>query len=372
MPAFEIASTHPGLGWAGQLEPAWRVLEGVADGSFFQGWTWLGCNAAVRFDRPFLVTAKSGTALVGLALFNQPQRGGPLWLHETGRAQEDAAYIEHNAPMVGVRGPERAAVITAMLTCALKAGGVVHLAGVTDEVLQAARCTGGVVDEVRSQAALIVHLAGLASHEGFLNELSRNTRQQLRKAERLYGGLTVRRAETVDEALQYFSGLVRWHTQSWSSRGKSGAFATQSMLSFHRALIERGVGRGEVDLLRIEGSSGLAGFLYNFRSHGRVLAYQSGFVYDAITARHKPGLSCHAAAIGWYRERGLASYDLLAGESQYKRSLAHEQKQLHWLVLARPYHPRAWLTQVRRAQRSLELAFSLHRFAGLRDVAVGE
>ena len=370
MPALDIETTRPGPGWAEQLKPIWRDLERVACQSMFQCWTWLGCQADVRFDCPVLITARQGEAIVGLALFNQPRRGGPLWLHETGRGDDDATYIEHNAPLLNLRGPEREAALTAVLSRALDLGRVVHLSGVTQEVLEAARRTGGVLERIRSEVAPIVHLTAIDSPEGFFGGLSRNTRQQLRRADRLYGGLVVIRAETKDQAFQYFSELRRLHSMTWQSRGKPGAFATEAIVQFHLKLIEHGVDRNEVDVLKIQGPSGLAGYLYNFRFAGRVLAYQSGFDYEHGTERHKPGLSCHAAAIAWYINQGAYSYDFLAGESQYKLSLASAQSELHWLILAQPSWHRSLLRRFRKWSERIRMASSLHSVSRLRDVAV--
>ncbi len=370
MRALDVGMARPSTGWAGALEPAWRALEAEADASFFQSWTWVGCKAASRFNRSMLVTAHSEGKLVGLALFNQPRRGGPVWLQETGRAADDAVYIEHNGPLLAGPIVGRIAELSAMLSCALRAGRVIHLSGVTAEVGLAARQIRAVVEVTRSQAAPFVNLQEPASHAAYLESLSRNTRQQLRKAERLYGGLKVTRASTQAIALGYFVELVSLHNESWATRGKPGAFGDPATLEFHRDLIARGVERDEVDLLRISGTTELAGYLYNFRLNGRVSAYQSGFAYRAAGARHKPGLSCHAAAISWYREHGLFSYDFLAGDSRYKNSLSNDESQLHWMVVSQRFHPRAWLSLARNFKQLLILALRLHRPSQPRDAVV--
>ena len=69
------------------LGEQWRDLEERADGSFFQGWTWLGCLARHRFDNPILVTARQSGRIVALGLLNRRKGswfGSRLLLSESG------------------------------------------------------------------------------------------------------------------------------------------------------------------------------------------------------------------------------------------------------------------------------------------------
>ncbi len=359
MPALTTEMTRLPPDWTRDVATLWRRLEGSADPSFFQSWTWLGCDAAMRFNRPVLLTTREAGEVVGAALFNRSHPFGLWWLHETGRSRDDAVFIEHNGPLVSGSAQERSDRLVSILGQAVRLGRAVHLSGVSDEVLAAAERTGAVVDRLRSEAAPFIDLSRMEDKAGYFDQLSRNTRQQLRRAERHYGCVRVVRADTGAEGLIFFGELVALHTKSWEARGLPGGFQTDAVLRFHRAMIPRGITAGEIDLFRIEGGAGVIGYLYNFRRLGRVFAYQSGFDYDGNSAQFKPGLTCHVAAIGWYLERSAQSYDFLAGDSQYKRSLSNAQNTLHWLVMARSIHPRAWLTHARRLKRS-GVALLLH------------
>jgi hypothetical protein len=77
------------------------------------------------------------------------------------------------------------------------------------------------------------------------------------------------------------------------------------------------------------------GSLYNVLGADVVYSYQSGFVYT--TNPHlKPGLVSHYSAILYNLEHDRACYDLLAGDSQYKRSLATNEGSMVWITLERP------------------------------------
>lgn len=327
------------------LGAGWRALEADADASFFQSWTWVGCLAAERFPRPLLLQAWRGERLAGLALLNR--RGWlreRLLLGESGDPALDAVFVEYNGSLMA-RGEDelRADCLGGLLQytlprCRWRLGRRLVLSGVDEAHLIAARAAG-TVRLRRSGPVPFVDLTVLDETEGgFLDSLSANARYQIRRSARRYeemaGPLAVRRAASVAEGLDFLAALACLHQSSWTARGKPGAFAGEAFVRFHRALIARGLPRGEVDLLRIDAGARVVGYLYNFVYRGRVLSYQSGFDYAAAGPHQKPGLTCHAAAIKRYRDEGASAYDFLAGGDRYKSSLSNARTVLHWLEVA--------------------------------------
>ncbi|HYZ61474.1 MAG TPA: GNAT family N-acetyltransferase [Acetobacteraceae bacterium] len=344
------------------LEPRWRTFAKAARASFFQDWTWVGCLAAERFPDPVLLELFEGESLAGLALFNRRAsllRGDALYLHESDDPVLDSIFIEHNGPLVAKAGPEREALLVHMLREAMHGvlGGTkrprrLMLSGVGPECAAAAAGTGGYVAENSARVAPYVDFSAVPEDQPFIERLSRNTRHQLRRSNRLYevhGKLTLSRADTVETALDYLNKLIMLHDITWKARGKAGAFATAAVRRFHHALIARGVPGGEVDLLRITAGPVLVGYLMNFNHNGQVSAYQSGFNYSAAGPHQKPGLTCHYLAIEAYRAAGAAVYDFLAGADRYKLSLANAQRWLHWLSVAPQWHPEAVAMRLRAA-----------------------
>jgi CelD/BcsL family acetyltransferase involved in cellulose biosynthesis len=312
-------SAEPVRDWDG-LGTRWRALEALVPASFFQSWTWIGCLAAERYPDPWLIEARNGAGTIGLALFNR--RGHRLVLHDSGDPVLDCPYIEHNGVLGGPAAPMLQSALAGWMPRRL----VLH--GVDDATLAAVRVAAPLVRVVQSQDAPFVDLS-----RDFLTGRSANTRQQLRRSDRAYGTPTVHRAETNAEAFRLLDELGAFHQQTWTARGKPGAFARPFFGRFHRALIERGLKRGEVDLLRVSAGDAVVGVLYNFRFRGQMLAYQSGFNYpNAGTGDpRKPGLTCHHAAIRLAVAAGLERYDFLAGEARYKRSLSDGAAALHWI-----------------------------------------
>jgi CelD/BcsL family acetyltransferase involved in cellulose biosynthesis len=314
------------------LEGKWRALEERAENSFFQSWTWVGCRAEARFPDPVLLRAEQDGRTVGLALCNRTcsWRGEKLFLGESGDAALDAVYVEHNGPLLA-RGAEalRPAILRALLP---SWRGCLRLSGVDAAHLAAARQAGAIRLRAQNSAPWLDLSALRQGEDGFMNSLSANTRYQVRRSDRAYGPIRVDRAATLAEAENFLDALAVLHTATWRARGKPGAF-DPTFTAFHRALLARAHPRGEAELLRIAAGAKVIGYLYNFRHRGRVLAYQSGFDYQA-GPHQKPGLTCHHAAIALARREGAVAYDFLAGGDRYKTSFANASTELYWLDLA--------------------------------------
>jgi CelD/BcsL family acetyltransferase involved in cellulose biosynthesis len=307
------------------LAPRWETLEArIPHLPFFRSWRWVGCLFAERFTQPVAYQARIGEDIVGLALCNR--RGRRLFLGESGDAALDAPFIEHNGPLHLPRPEVEAGLLGALLRHAGTAR--LTLSGIGGETLAA---VPGTTFRTQTRVAPWVDLVAVRAAGGqHLPLLSANARHQIRRSLRGLGEPVLRRAATTADGLKDFDAMVALHGESWRARGQPGAFASPWLLRFHRTLIARAFPRGEVDLLRLEAGARVFGYLYNFRSGGRVLAYQSGLATRGLDTHAKPGLSAHALAVQRAADAGDQAYDFLAGDQRYKRSLANRQTPLHW------------------------------------------
>jgi CelD/BcsL family acetyltransferase involved in cellulose biosynthesis len=321
----------------GSLGEEWQALELRAAPSFFQSWTWIGCLAAERYPDPVLLRASQGGRTLGLALFNR--RHGRLCLAESGEPQLDAPFIEHNAPLLA-KGSE--GLVTALLQAAwkVKATRGLRLSGVPAAVVEAA---GGVPRRLQSRPVPLLDLGPIRrAGDDWLAHRSANTRQQIRRSTlafvKMQGALHLCRAETPAAATTFLDDLIELHQASWQKRGQDGAFLQEFSRRFHHALVLRALARQELDLLQISAGGTDVGYLYNFRHRGRVLAYQSGFA-PAAMPQAKPGMTCHAMAIDAALQQGMETYDFLAGDQRYKRSLSDHEETLWWAELVPRWSP---------------------------------
>lgn len=316
------------------LEPEWRALLDRSDASFFLSWPWVETWLAHTSGPVHLVRVAREGETVALALLSERRLGlGPLalrtlHLHATGDPAADRVAIEYN-DLLAARGFEVAARIT-LLDRLLGSGRrrglrAVHLPMV-DPCLEAAADAAGLRFRRRAESrCAIVDLEAIRRFGAdYFGRLSSSTRQQIRRAARLYGergALAIEAAGDVAEALAWLEPLAALHEARFRAKGLEGAFGVPGFLDFQRRLVARAWPEGTVELLRVRAGAEPIGYLYNFRWRGWVGYYTSGFVYEADN-RLKPGLVAHWLAIERYLAEGARLYDFMAGESRYKASLA--------------------------------------------------
>lgn len=329
----------------GALAQEWLALQARSDHSFFQSWTWIGCwlRMLPASIRPLVLRASVGDAVVGLGVLvpHRTVRHGlvvanGLHLHATGRAGLDQLTIEHNGLLVDRSGRDEIIAASVAHLAGLRRFDELHFPGVPDPYPDLCAQTSLRLDVSKTAPSHYVDLAA-AAQGGYEPLLSKNTRQQIRRAVRLYGGdsLSYCVARDDDQATDFLDGLKRLHQAYWTARGRPGAFANPFFTRFHTTLLRAALPSGEVEIARIASAERTLGYLYNFKSRGHVCNYQSGFDYDPDN-RLKPGLVSHALAIGHHLAEGCEVYDFLAGDDRYKRSLGTRTGRLFWLTLQRP------------------------------------
>ena len=315
------------------LAPVWRELERRADCSFFQSWAWTGCLAEERFAEPWLLIARRGDRVVGLALLNRGPRAGltrPILLGESGKPDLDSIFTEHNGLLLDRDEPDGLAA-RCWAALAEKFGAARWLISGTSEATCAA-LPGERIARIRAYRP--APYLDLSPDIDPLVGFSANTRQQLRRSLRAWekiGPLMLEVAATEDQADQYLMALSELHQSYWTARGKPGAFAEPFFERFHHALLRRPSDRQAVDVISVSTDSRVVGYLLNFVHDGWVAAYQSGFDFGPDADRLRPGLVCHLMAIQHYARAGMRRYDFLGGEARYKRSLANAEIPLVWL-----------------------------------------
>ncbi len=172
----------------------------------------------------------------------------------------------------------------------------------------------------------------------YLSLLSANTRSQINRSYRLCEKTAPVRVEVAHDprsAMDIYNELVDLHEETWKSRSQEGAFSSDYLFRFHEQLIQRRLGYGEIQLVRIKYDHYTIGCLYNFVYKNNVYFYQSGINYK-LDKRLKPGLVSHAEAIRYNAVAGHKIYDFLSGGSRYKTSLATDHNRLIWIRLQKP------------------------------------
>ena len=348
--------------WA-TVAPSWHVLAAQSASSFFLSPAWVETWLEVFGEQlnPRLLTFVDAGEVVGACLLVRrlhwrkfvPMRR--VHLNCAGENHADGTCVEYNRLLCL---PGRDAEVSAALLAWIGRTTWDELA--LDGMEAVPALIEGCRVESKSRPSYYVDLSALrSSGMSYDTVLSANTRQQIRRSIRLYeestGPLVVEQPRDKGNALEFLDELAELHQKSWSDRGKPGVFASHRFHRFHIRLIERTFAAGSIQLVRVRSGSRVVGLLHCFVHQGRLYFYQSGLASES-DKHAKPGLMTHFLAINHYlAERpDVEQYDLLAGDSQYKRSLARERRTLDWLVAQRPtLRVRAfWLLRVGKRRMS--------------------
>ena len=326
-----------------EIEQQWLDLQGRADCSYFQSWGWIGTwlvQIAAGL-RPLVVRVWFEDTLVGLGIFVPGRatrhllvRSDALFLNEypfDGRNM----IIEYNGLLAD--SPHQYAVYretAAHLLQTFSHCDEIFFSAINDrEVLQLPG-----VKTLEESSTWSVDLDNFdLGIDAYLATLSKNRRSQIRRSFRVYeeqGPIQLDEASDLEEALLFFDGLKALHTVRWKAKGGQGSFTNPLWERFHRALIHSRFVKGEIQLIRVSNSNGAIGFLYNFIWRKRVYVLQTGFEISEDN-RLMPGYVVHCLAIAYNKQKGMKVYDLLHGDSLYKRILCNQSQTLYWLVLQR-------------------------------------
>lgn len=339
----------------------WQALDGEREGpTFCSSWVWTATwlkRYGARVDHAFACVERDGVPCA-IALLVRVRRGrfGPVTAH-LGTAGEPGrgVYVEDNR-LCARPGEEDA--VAAALAAALRARGgydLLALDGMAEadarRLLAALGSARGAT--VRAEPSPYVDLAAAraAGHGAdVLGALRSGPRSRVRRSVRAYGELDATWAQDPPTALAVLDELIALHQARWAAAGEPGAFADAAVVGFHRDLVAAAPDR--TALLRVRDADGrTVGCLYGFVDAGRLRFYQGGLRAEEDNKR-KPGLVCHALFLQACCDRGLDEYDLLAGESRYKRELATGEHTLVWATVPRP-GVHAGLRRGRRAAGAL-------------------
>lgn len=348
------------------LAREWASLYARSDENIFlsPAWitTWLGvapAEVAIHALRVF----DDLSGLHALALVGVPPRRSLLHPREarfleTGDEQLDRIYVEFSDLLVASNAPDGAR--ESALDCLFDA--LDHIdefvfrnvrPAFADAIRRAASARRFLVRTLLTQPTFEMRLAEAPGGDVFAG-FSASLRAKIKRSIRRYeerGAVALEPALDASERAVAWTELARLHAETWAQRGEPGVFKNPELVRFHDRLIERHP--GVVDLLRLTAGDETIGVLYNFRSATRAYNYQSGFRYEADN-QLTPGLMAHALAAAHYRSEGLAAYDLMAGDADYKRRLGVETETLTSLVVERA----SWRIALRNVAKKIRPAAS--------------
>jgi CelD/BcsL family acetyltransferase involved in cellulose biosynthesis len=165
-------------------------------------------------------------------------------------------------------------------------------------------------------------------------------------------GVELVRGREPGEVAGMFAALRSLHQQRWTGRGLPGAFASDVFNRFHDGLLEPYRRDEKMWMMGLRRQGQWLAVRYLLRAGDTLYDYLSG-VDTATETALAPGLLLHLLSIDAAATAGIRTYDLMAGDQEYKRRLALEESALPTLELhARTMRARLWLA-AREMRRDL-------------------
>lgn len=325
----------------------WADLERRATPSFFLSWSWIGSWLTTFRPRAEVIEARQGERIVALGVLvrhaetrHRVLHVRQLRLHQTGAPEQDEVWIEYNGFLLDRSAAAEARQACIAHLCAADDGWDELVIGVVEAHEVPAYACGDLCPLTIWQAPSYgIDLTKLRAGGGsYLDSLSRNTRQQIRRAIRLYdqrGGLAVRRAQTTEEALRMLAEAGELHRRRWQGSAPGRGFANPQFVAFHESLVKEAFPKGEIEILRCDSGGAPFAYQYNFVKAGRVYFYLAGLSYED-DPKIKPGLVSHALCVQQHLDEGACYYDFMGGAARYKESLAQPAADLVVVAYQRP------------------------------------
>lgn len=344
-----------------ELGVRWRELERRSRCSFFLSWRWIGpwLTLVSPLRRARLLSVSEGERLVALGVFTQRRRLlglGPLHLrlHEVGDKILDSLTIEYNG-LVCEAGHEREALAAVLdhLAHNDKRWSTLYLPGMETDNVPFDRIRAlGVGMRSRKHAAHYIDLTELrdSGSDYLTTVLGSNARSAVRRTARKlqagFGEVSVAVAASTEEKLAFFQAMVQLHESHWSEQEQEhGAFGNPRILRFHERLIAESGGGDGAQLIRVNAGDQTVGYVYNLVWRGTSYFYQAGIDYKRFGSCGSPGLLLLTRAVEHALAEGMARFELMAGDSAYKRTLGMAENKMVWLSLDR----NGWAAALRRA-----------------------
>lgn len=328
------------------LAPLWQALEAQAEPNFFLSWSWMSTWLQVFKPDCRLLQLHCAGELVGLGLVTVREeirhgflRSRVMRLGQTGRVEQDQIWIEYNDLLLHARHADQGPAALMRLLLQRQDWDEFQLGATLSQRQRLYQHSGCVPQLKWSAPTYEVNLCALRqSGQTYLQSLSRNTRYQINRSERLYaeaGGLEFSVLGDADAMLLHWSALADLHQQRWGDQTGQSGFVNPQFVQFHQSLIRRAAAQGQVEFCILKLGGVIIGILYNFIYRGNVYFYLSGLLYSQ-DAHLKPGLVIHALAVQQYLERGLDRYDFMGGDARYKQSLGQHHGELQLVSYQRP------------------------------------
>ncbi len=148
------------------------------------------------------------------------------------------------------------------------------------------------------------------------SSLKSSMRRAIKKSRQLVFGMSNLHSSRVisnDQLAPVMELLAKYHNESWSLKGKPGAFASLEFREFHLRIAEIYHKKNMLELVVTRVNEDILAILYNYKIKSTIYYYQSAFNMNQYS-KLSPGIFAHSECIESAINRGYCFYDFMMGE----------------------------------------------------------
>lgn len=321
------------------LRDKWLLLESNTPSPFLR-WQWIDSwlTTLPKETSVWLITASQDEKTLGLGLVCEqisllPHKPQQLFIHKAGSQRSDQIWIEHNDFLMA---SEHAAQIRESMLKALlshfKRWQQLTLGMSTTQTLDAIgdalkQHTEILQEEKIISAAYRCNLSDFHTPEDYLTSLSRNTRAQIKRSEKLLSEgqtVTLDYAQGKEQKRHYFEQVALLHKQRWADTAEGSGFNNPLFTQFHKKLIFEDKTNQFTRMYCLKAGGAPLAYAYLLTTEQGWYFYLSAMQFSQDN-RIKVGLLLHCKIIQQAIAEGVPLYDFLAGDARYKASLSNNK-----------------------------------------------
>lgn len=318
------------------LHDEWLVLQEKSHQSCFLNWNWISAwlNTSSDITTQFVVVrATQNDKTIGLAIFSTKSKRTfygkslkQLWLNRTGCETKDQVWIEHNDFLVA--SSDSANIRKLMFNSLLAQTDLwdeIFIGLSPLHVTNAFQQEHHFTRELISSPSFDADISKYATLSDYLQSLSKNTRSQINRSKRgleSLGELELSLAQTESDKKQYLSEISALHIEKWGPTIHGSGFNNPIFVDFHQNILINDQSNQYTRLYRLRHNGKSLGYVYLLINSNTWSFYLSAIEFHE-DPKIKVGLLLHSMIIEQAIAVGVKTYDFLAGEAQYKKSLSN-------------------------------------------------
>lgn len=318
-----------------ELEKKWLALEHRADASVFIAWFWIKqwlAQKDLSTNNCLCIEVQHAEQTVGLALFGIKTKRifwglsfNQYHLHKSGNTKEDQTWIEHNRFLLDKNYEQQSTTEICQQLAKINTIDDIKIGLSSPRFANSLNFQGFKLRTELSSQGYLIDLKACTSLDDYLASLSKNTRASIKRSIKLLNQqspLQLTLAKSANEKNQTLKNIAALHRIKWRTTVYGSGFDNPCFYQFHQGLITDQNSAQNCRLYTLSQDNEALGYVYLLTQGDKWSFYLSALHFNPDN-RIKVGLVIHSLIVEQAINLGIKTYDFLAGDAQYKKSLSN-------------------------------------------------